>query len=250
MKTVVANWKMNGSKKLVDSFKAESKNFENFDCEVVLCPPFIYLEKFIDCFANSGVKFGAQNCSNLKNGALTGEISCEILADLNCQFVIIGHSERRKFFNEKNDEIAGKIKMARGVNMTSILCVGESAQQRDTGEVEAVLESQLEVLEAVPNILSEDSEQLIIAYEPVWAIGTGLTPSLQEIDEAHIFIKQTLERVFTGKSSQIKVLYGGSVNTSNALGLFALENVDGGLIGGASLEVSSFKELCAIASLS
>lgn len=249
MKTVIANWKMNGSKELVGEYKRHLDDFESFECNVVLCPPFVYLEDIVSCFHKSSVKIGAQNCGYKKNGALTGEISCEILTEIGCSHVIIAHSERRQFFHEKNDEIAKKIQMAQDHKMTPVLCVGENAEQRSANEVEDVLRSQLEVLKVIKNVISTDnSANLIIAYEPVWAIGTGIIPTLQQIIDAHAFIKSILQGYFNEQGHKIKILYGGSVNPSNAEQIFKLELVDGGLIGGASLDVKSFRDLCAIGS--
>lgn len=249
MKTVIANWKMNGSKKLVEDYKRHFEEFESFECNVVLCPPFVYIEDIMNRFRHSPVKIGAQNCGYQKNGALTGEISCEMLTDVGCSYVIIAHSERRQFFHEKNDEIAKKIQMAQDHKMTPVLCVGESAEQRNANDVENVLRSQLEVLKTKKNVPSDiDSSNLIIAYEPVWAIGTGITPSLQQIVDAHAFIKSILQGFFSDQCYKIKILYGGSVNPANAEQIFELELVDGGLIGGASLDVESFRDLCSIAS--
>lgn len=249
MKTIIANWKMNGSKKLVEEIKKNFLDFKSFNCEIVLCPPFVYLEHVINCFSQSAIKIGAQNCSYQKNGALTGEISCEILSDIGCSHVIIGHSERRKLFHETGDEIVKKMRLVQEHEMTSILCVGESADQRSANLVEDVLKSQLEVLETFGDISSEKKNgNLIIAYEPVWAIGTGVIPTLEEIRDAHAFIKSNLQIYFNDQFHKIKVLYGGSLNPANAKQLLELELVDGGLIGGASLDVKAFEDICTIAS--
>ena len=250
MKTVIANWKMNGSRKLIEEYGRNLEDFESFKCNVILCPPFVYLENIINCFRQSSVKIGAQNCGYQNNGALTGEVSCEILTDIGCRYVIIAHSERRQFFHEKNDEIAKKMRMALDSKMTPVLCVGESAEQRSANDVEGVLRSQLEVLKAVKDVsLKNDSEDLIIAYEPVWAIGTGVIPTLQQIRDTHAFIKSILQGYFNDHCHNIKILYGGSVKPANAKQIFELDLVDGGLIRGASLDVTSFKKLCTIASV-
>ena len=250
MKTIIANWKMNGSKKLVEEFKNNFRDYKPFNCDVVLCPPFVYLRDVIDCFSQSAIKIGAQNCSHQRNGALTGEISCEILTDIGCSHVIIAHSERRKLFHETSDEIVKKMRLAQEHEITPILCVGESAEHRTANLVEDVLKSQLEVLAGLKNSSSEsNNENLIIAYEPVWAIGTGVIPKLEQIKDAHAFIKSTLQVYFNDQFHKIRVLYGGSVNAANAKELFEIELVDGGLIGGASLDVKSFKDICKIASV-
>ena len=203
----------------------------------------------IDCFDQSAIKIGAQNCGHQRNGALTGEISCEILTDIGCSHGVIAHSERRKLFHETSDEIVKKMRLAQEHEITPILCVGESAEHRTANLVEDVLKSQLEVLADLKNSSSEsNNENLIIAYEPVWAIGTGVIPKLEQIKDAHAFIKSTLQVYFNDQFHKIKVLYGGSVNAANAKELFELELVDGGLIGGASLDVKSFKDICKIAS--
>lgn len=247
MKVVVANWKMNGSKKLVKEFEAGMQNFNASNCEVVICPPFVYLNDFMGLLKKSMIKLGAQNCSHLQSGALTGEVSCEMLRDLECDYVLIAHSERRTSFKEKNEEITNKINMALMNNLTPILCIGESARERDANAVEEVLEFQLEVLKTVTDPASIISNKLMVAYEPIWAIGTGITPTVEQIDSTHKFIRNKLHSYFNQENSKIKILYGGSVNPSNASELFDLELVDGGLIGGASLDVRSFIELCSIA---
>ena len=250
MKTIIANWKMNGSKKLVEEFKNNFRDYKPFNCDVVLCPPFVYLRDVIDCFSQSAIKIGAQNCSHQRNGALTGEISCEILTDIGCSHVIIAHSERRKLFHETSDEIVKKMRLAQEHEMTPILCVGESAEHRTANLVEDVLKSQLEVLADLKNSSSEsNNENLIVAYEPVWAIGTGVIPKLEQIKDAHAYIKSTLQVYFNDQFHKIRVLYGGSVNAANAKELFEIELVDGCLIGGASLDVKSFKDICKIASV-
>jgi len=250
MKTIIANWKMNGSKKLVEEFKNNFRDYKPSNCDVVLCPPFVYLRDVIDCFSQSAIKIGAQNCSHQRNGALTGEISCEILTDIGCSHVIIAHSERRKLFHETSDEIVKKMRLVQEHEMTPILCVGESAEHRTANLVEDVLKSQLEVLADLKNSSSEsNNENLIVAYEPVWAIGTGVIPKLEQIKDAHAFIKSTLQVYFNDQFHKIRVLYGGSVNAANAKELFEIELVDGGLIGGASLDVKSFKDICKIASV-
>ncbi|MEC8561860.1 MAG: triose-phosphate isomerase [Pseudomonadota bacterium] len=250
MKTIIANWKMNGSKKLVEEFKNNFRDYKPSNCDVVLCPPFVYLRDVIDCFSQSAIKIGAQNCSHQRNGALTGEISCEILTDIGCSHVIIAHSERRKLFHETSDEIVKKMRLAQEHEITPILCVGESAEHRTANLVEDVLKSQLEVLADLKNSSSEsNNENLIVAYEPVWAIGTGVIPKLEQIKDAHAFIKSTLQVYFNDQFHKIRVLYGGSVNAANAKELFEIELVDGGLIGGASLDVKSFKDICKIASV-
>lgn len=247
MKSIVANWKMNGSRNLVKEFEVGLQDFEALNCEVIMCPPFVYLSDFTSVFKKSMIKIGAQNCSHIQKGALTGEVSCEMLRDLGCDYVIIAHSERRKLFEEQNEEIANKLTIAFANNLIPILCIGETAEERDANIIEKVLESQLEVMKAIVNSAPCGFKELMVAYEPVWAIGSGITPTLEQIDSTHKFIREKLDGYFNHDSLKIKILYGGSVNLSNASELFNLEAVDGGLIGGASLDVASFKELCAIA---
>ena len=221
----VANWKLNGNFQFIDEFINNlSLPKDNSKC-VVICPTAIHLD-YISKNKN-GFYVGAQNVSEHEEGAYTGEISVHSLSDLNVNFCIIGHSERRQIFKEKNEEINLKSERLIDNGLIPIICIGETLEQKEKGITKKVLEEQL--MNSVPS--SSNFENTIIAYEPVWAIGTGLTPTIEEIDETHRYIRE-----HNDKLNKYKILYGGSVKASNAKEITGLPNVDGALIGGASLQ--------------
>ena len=230
----VANWKLNGNFQFIDEFINNlSLPKDNSKC-VVICPTAIHLD-YISKNKN-GFYVGAQNVSEHEEGAYTGEISVHSLSDLNVNFCIIGHSERRQIFKEKNDEINLKSERLIGNGLIPIICIGETLEQKEKGITKKVLEEQL--MNSVPS--SSNFENTIIAYEPVWAIGTGLTPTIEEIDETHRYIRE-----HNDKLNKYKILYGGSVKASNAKEITGLPNVDGALIGGASLKPQEFSVILA-----
>ena len=239
---IVANWKMNGSKisneqlmEYINEYVYESANLE-----VVICPPYIYLDQIIK-LKLPGIKIGAQNISERENGAFTGEISGSMLLDFNLDYVIIGHSERRQKYNDNNDVINQKFILAHQNNLTPILCVGETLDQRKQGLTLSVVESQIKsVIEATQIELLAKS---IIAYEPVWAIGTGETASPIQAEEVHSSIRKIIETYDSNIATSVPLLYGGSVNAANSKDLFTMTNINGGLIGGASLNGEEFVEI-------
>ena len=239
---IVANWKMNGSKKfneqLVNYIK--HKVYENPNIEVIICPPFTYLTQILE-LKTSIIKIGAQNISESQDGAFTGEISGSMLQDMNIDYVIIGHSERRQMFNDTNNIIAQKFELAHQNNLIPILCVGESLNERKTGQTLSVVESQIKsVIESTHIELFTKS---IIAYEPVWAIGTGETASPEQAEEVHSNIRSIIEEYDSNIATSVPILYGGSVNGANSKDLFTMVNINGGLIGGASLNGEDFIEI-------
>ena len=230
----VANWKLNGNFQFIDEFINNlSLPKDNSKC-VVICPTAIHLD-YISKNKN-GFYVGAQNVSEHEEGAYTGEISVHSLSDLNVNFCIIGHSERRQIFKEKNEEINLKSERLIGNGVIPIICIGETLEQKEKGITKKVLEEQL--MNSVSS--SSNFENTIIAYEPVWAIGTGLTPTIEEIDETHRYIRE-----HNDKLNKYKILYGGSVKASNAKEITGLPNVDGALIGGASLNPQEFSMILA-----
>jgi len=233
-KIIVANWKLNGSFPLINTLIRDIKlGFSNQDKEcIIICPPFPYIK---DLKSDKFFK-GAQDCSIYLRGAYTGEISSEILQSLDCQFCIVGHSERRNLFNEKNQVISLKASNCLKEKIIPILCVGETLEQKNNYQTKEVLTEQIKT--SIPNEAS--NEKLIIAYEPIWAIGTGLTPSVKEIDEIHNFIKEEISGF-----RNYKVIYGGSVKSSNSKEILAIENVDGVLVGGASVNIEEFNRIIA-----
>ncbi len=231
MSIVAANWKMNGVK-LVDSFALVRKvtDFVKKNkpaCDVVIFPPFTMLGFIKEELYESGLKLGAQDCHFADNGAYTGDISSAMIKELGCEYVIVGHSERRSYHSETNDIICKKAESAHKHGIKTIICVGESIEERKKGKVLKILKKQ--VTESLPS--GTNSDNTIIAYEPIWAIGTGVIPKSEEIAEAHEYIN---------KLSGLKVIYGGSVKAANAKDLSVIKGVEGMLVGGASLDANEF----------
>ena len=236
---IIANWKCNGSKQMISTWFAEFiESYVPKDGSYIgIAPPMIYLEyiKRIVAEKSLEIKLGTQDL-DVSNGARTGAISAEMILDYECNFSIVGHSERRQYFNEKNSAIKEKIHKLFNV-ATPILCVGETYEENQNNLTEEVISEQLRVLEGL-----NFKNKIVVAYEPVWAIGTGMTPSKQEINEIHKFIKDVVQS--SSVNSLIpSVLYGGSVNEENCENFFKSEFVDGALIGGASLDGSSFAKI-------
>ncbi len=242
-KIVAGNWKMNKAQgdgvELAAGIKRELAELHEVD--IVLCPPFTALRAVGEVIGNSVIKLGAQNMHWENAGAFTGEISPSMLRDLYCHYVILGHSERRALFHETDENVNRKTRAALAANLTPIVCVGETLAEREGGRMEAVICSQVKNGLAG---LGNDLARVVVAYEPVWAIGTGKTASSAQAQEVHALIRATLK----GMSSQeiadaVRIQYGGSVKASNAAELFSQPDIDGGLIGGAALEVRSFVEI-------
>lgn len=237
-KLVVANWKMHGSLSFIDNFFTDVSKVGTG--EVCICPPFPYIGKVCSLAAEVGFLTGAQDLYFEEKGAYTGEVSAIMLSDFNCSYVIIGHSERRAMFFDGNEAIAKKLIAARQHGLTPILCVGESQEQRDSGSTLEVISSQLEPLLSMPEI-----GNFVIAYEPVWAIGTGNSASADDANNVHIEIRNWLAtRVSSEIAGSTQVLYGGSVKSGNAKELFAKSDIDGALVGGASLVAKEFMSIC------
>jgi len=228
----VANWKLNGSFKFIDQFIDEVRIPEDESKCVVICPTSIYLDYISHQKRNFFI--GAQNVSNYKNGAYTGEISCNSLSELKIDFCIVGHSERRKIYHETNINVNSKSLQLINNEIVPIVCIGETLEEKENGKTNEVLAKQLQ--EGI--CYSSNQNNTIIAYEPIWAIGTGLTPSLREIDITHEFI-----RMHNKRFNKFKILYGGSVKAANSKEIVELPNVDGALIGGASLKSEEFTKI-------
>ena len=228
----VANWKLNGNFQFIDQFIAEISLPRDKSKCVVICPTSIHLDYMSKM--KTGFYLGAQNVSQHEDGAFTGEISAGSLSDLNINFCIVGHSERRQFFFEKNEEINLKSAKLINNNLIPIICIGETLVEKEKGITNDILEQQLK--KSIPSL--SNFENTIIAYEPVWAIGTGLTPTNEEINDTHGFIKG-----HNAKFNKYKVIYGGSVKSNNVKEITSLLNVDGTLIGGASLKSDEFTKI-------
>jgi triosephosphate isomerase len=236
---IAANWKMNGDSRFnTHLIKTINKNtHDNKVIEVIICPPFPYIDQ-INRLKSPFIKIGGQNISEYENGAFTGEVSASILRDMKMDYVIIGHSERRQIFNETNEIISRKFNLAHQNNLIPILCVGETFDERRNNQTKTVIETQIQsIIENTDISLFANS---IIAYEPIWAIGTGETASPTIAEEVHINIREIIEAYNVESAASIPILYGGSVNSRNCQALFEMNNINGGLIGGASLDSLDF----------
>ena len=244
MKTplLAGNWKMNGSLKSVASLLGDLKNAKlSRAVEVAVFPPFPYLQQTSDLLAGTDLAWGAQNLSVEDKGAFTGEVSASMLNDFKCRFVIVGHSERRFWYGENDALVARKCQKALEYGLTPILCVGETEEEKHKGLTQCVIERQLFAVLVVIGV--EAFAKVVLAYEPVWAIGTGLSASCEEAESVHAFLKYKISQKSATISQKLRVLYGGSLKVSNAAALFAMPNIDGGLVGGASLDSQEFLQL-------
>lgn len=239
---VAANWKMHGTKAFAEQLLAElNSGLESGECsaEVVICPPFPYLGVVGAAAENvEQVALGAQNLSEQPSGAFTGEVSADMLLDCGARYVIVGHSERRSLYGESSELVAAKFAAAKSAGLTPILCVGESLQEREASKTLDVIAGQIQAV--IDLGLADTWHNAVVAYEPVWAIGTGKTATPEQAQEVHQFIRQQLGEA--GAATQI--LYGGSVKAANAAELFAQDDIDGALVGGASLEADEFIQIC------
>lgn len=244
---VVGNWKMNGTVDSIDMLLGDLLVALPGDLrtEVAVCPPFPYLPVVAGLLSDSAIAWGAQNLSDQREGAYTGEVSARMLADLYCRYVIVGHSERRSLYGESDALVAAKLAAAQREGLTPILCVGETLAEREGGQTLAVIERQL--LAVIDTLGIAVLKHAVLAYEPVWAIGTGKTASPQQAQEVHAFIRQLLAQHDAAVASRVQILYGGSVNADNAAELFAQADIDGGLVGGASLDAKAFSAVCVAA---
>jgi triosephosphate isomerase len=241
---VAGNWKMNGTRASLDQIKAMAEGVKGPLAEKVeslICPPSTLLYVATALCEDSPLKIGAQDCHQNGSGAHTGDISAEMIADCFGTHVIVGHSERRTDHAETDHLVRAKANAAYAADLIAIICIGETAEQRKFGQTLDVLKRQLDG--SLPD--EAIAANTVIAYEPVWAIGTGLTPTVEDVREAHAFMREELVKRFGGEGRGMRILYGGSVKPSNASELMAIENVDGALIGGASLKASDFLSIYA-----
>lgn len=235
----VGNWKMNKSFDHLEKFISNSKVY---DCHQWIAPQTIQLTTLKQLSKNSRIKIGSQNHGHEISGAYTGETSIAQLSEMKIDFTIVGHSERRQLFNDTNILINKKVKISLNRMIPTILCVGESLSERENAITFQIIEDQTK--SALHGITREEFSNLLIAYEPVWAIGTGKTATPEQAEEVHEFIRKILTELFGEDASRTPLLYGGSVNASNVRDLMNQKNIDGALIGGASLEIESYNELC------
>jgi triosephosphate isomerase len=243
-KLVAGNWKMHGAlaqnAELLDAVRSGMVTMPGVDCAV--CVPFPYLAQAQQKLSGSAVKWGAQDVHQLDKGAYTGEVSAAMLRDFGCHYVIVGHSERRAYYGESSHLVAEKFLAAQRAGLTPILCVGESLQQRESGITEEVVAGQLDALIQLGGV--QALHNAVVAYEPVWAIGTGKTATSAQAQAVHAFIRQRVASHDGKIATGLCILYGGSVKANNAAELFAMPDIDGGLIGGASLVADEFLAIC------
>lgn len=240
---VAGNWKMHGSQesiaKLLSAIKASHDILSRV--ELVVFPPFVFLQQVQQLLAGSKIQWGAQTLHEQPSGAYTGEVSASMLAEFNCHYVLVGHSERRTLFFETNEQVAKKFVAAQQQAIKPVLCVGETLAQWEQGLTETVIAEQLQAVIAQAGVAG--LEQAIIAYEPVWAIGTGKTATPEQAQAVHAFIRQEIAAVDEQVAQKVRILYGGSVKPDNAEALFAMPDIDGGLVGGASLDPQAFLDI-------
>jgi triosephosphate isomerase len=239
-KLIVGNWKMHGSRKANAELLEGIRSGRPYAADVAVCVPFPFLSDTAVTLAAGDIRWGGQDCSVHEQGAYTGEVSAAMHAEFGCRYVIVGHSERRAYHAESDQLVADKAKAALARGVTPIVCVGETLAQRDAGQTEAVVKRQLS---AVIHTLAHCAGEMVVAYEPVWAIGTGKTASPEQAQAVHALLRAQLQAA-TGHADAMKILYGGSVKADNAATLFAQPDIDGGLIGGASLKSADFIAIC------
>lgn len=241
-KVIAGNWKMNKSPVDVETFMKKFPTLvKDSDAEVVLCVPYVDLKTAIDLASGTNVKIGAQNMHYEEKGAFTGEISPKMLKDIGVEYVIIGHSERREYYNETDESVNKKLKAAFQYGLKPILCVGETLSQREDGITKSFVTTQVE--KALEGLSNEQVSSMIIAYEPIWAIGTGKTASKEDANEVCGWIREKVRELYGDVADATIIQYGGSVKSSNAKDLFGMSDIDGGLVGGASLDSEEFAKI-------
>jgi triosephosphate isomerase len=239
-KLVVGNWKMHGTRAANAELLSALLTARPYRLDVAVCVPFVFINETAATLAGSDLRWGSQDVSAHEQGAYTGEVSAGMLAECGCRYALVGHSERRAYHAESDALVAQKAQAALGKGVTPIVCVGETLAERDAGQTEAVVKRQLS---AVIHQLAHCAAEMVVAYEPVWAIGTGRTATPEQAQAVHAVLRAQLHAA-TGRGDSMKILYGGSVKADNAATLFAQPDIDGGLIGGASLKASDFIAIC------
>lgn len=242
---IAGNWKMNTlaveAENIATEVCAGVREYDHTKVRVAMCPPFVHLHRVAGIVNGTAIALGAQNCHEEPKGAYTGEVSAAMLADVGCSHVIIGHSERRSLYAETNVLVAKKLNTVLQHGMMPILCVGETLEEREAGSTFEIVGKQ--IVEALDGILPDAAERIVIAYEPVWAIGTGRAATAEQAQEVHAFLRSLLAERYGERAGGILLLYGGSMTPDNAEHLLTQADVDGGLIGGASLKASSFLQI-------
>lgn len=244
---VAGNWKMNGSSSSVKELIAGIKDgmASVTKAEVVVCPPAVYIPRVSGAVEDTAIKVGSQNVCDQDKGAFTGEISGEMLKDVGCEYAIVGHSERRSLYGESDELVAKRFAAARRNGIKPIFCIGETLQEREQGITNDVCSRQIDAVIALEGV--EALADGVIAYEPVWAIGTGKTASPEQAQEVHAYIRGKIAALNADVAEGLRILYGGSMNPANAAELISQADIDGGLIGGASLKAEDFLAICSAA---
>jgi triosephosphate isomerase len=239
---VVGNWKMNGTLASVELLaKGIIAGLGDNKADIAVCAPYVHIPKVSELARNTALAVGAQNVADKASGAFTGEISAAMLSEFNCKYALVGHSERRSYYGDTDESVAARFCQAQEQNITPILCVGETLEQREQDQTFAVIDAQLDAVIKLAGIAAFGAA--VIAYEPVWAIGTGKTATDEQAQEVHHYIRQYIAAKDQAIAEKIQILYGGSAKPENAKGLFAMPDIDGGLIGGASLDAESFLKI-------
>jgi triosephosphate isomerase len=239
---VVGNWKMNGTLASAELLaKGIIAGLGDNKADIAVCVPYVQIPKVSELARNTALAVGAQNVADKASGAFTGEISAAMLSEFNCKYALVGHSERRSYYGDTDESVAARFCQAQEQNITPILCVGETLEQREQDQTFAVIDTQLDAVIKLAGIAAFGAA--VIAYEPVWAIGTGKTATDEQAQEVHHYIRQYIAAKDQAIAEKIQILYGGSAKPENAKGLFAMPDIDGGLIGGASLDAESFLKI-------
>jgi triosephosphate isomerase (TIM) len=246
---VAGNWKMHGSRSANEALLSElvERVKPDWHIDVVVFPPYVYLSDAVRAVEEGDISVGAQDLCAEAPGAFTGQVAAAMVKDVGCRYVIVGHSERRRLYHEDDALVARKFAAALGAGLTPVLCVGETLEEREAHRTEAIVARQLDAVTALVGIASFAGA--ILAYEPVWAIGTGRTASPQQAQEVHAYLRSRIAAQDAKMAGRLRILYGGSVKASNARELFAMPDVDGGLVGGASLSADEFVEICSAAAV-
>jgi triosephosphate isomerase len=241
-KLIMGNWKMNGNSASIKELcqGISEVKYDNSKVAVAVFPSSVYVKEVISQLPKQ-IGVGLQNITFYDDGAYTGELSVNMLKDIGCDYLLIGHSERRSLFGESNQDVFKKLEKIIDTTITPVVCIGESLEDRESGKLEQVLANQLALI--LENLSVEQLAKVVIAYEPVWAIGTGVVASLEQVQETHKFIRSTVAKIDENLAKNMKIVYGGSLKAGNAKDILSLPDVDGGLIGGASLKASEFNEI-------
>ena len=240
-KIVAGNWKMNKNlQEGVALAKELTEVVKNPNCGVIICTPFIHLASVAEIVKDSAIELGAENCADKEKGAYTGEVSAEMVKSTGAQWVVLGHSERREYYNETPEILKEKVQLALANGLKVLFCIGETLEEREANKQNEVVKAEL--AGSVFNLSAEEWKNIVIAYEPIWAIGTGKTATAEQAEEIHAYIRSCVAEVYGQEvADDTTILYGGSCKASNAPELFAKPDIDGGLIGGASLKAADFK---------